>query len=508
MSNAAVKQQLGQPVERGSVLELNPIPLAQREQPPEFPIEALGPVLGEAAERLAYHVQTPPGMAGQSVLAAAALAVQGQVDVARGSIGRGPVSLFCMTVAGSGERKSSLDGLALAPIRDLEAEKRKDHPEAIASYKAAREAWEMRRESVVNASKPKGRQPMKEAEQTFLQEQLAEIDGQEPQSPATPSMTFAEPTAEGIYRHLQHSYPSAGLFSDEGVGFFGGHGMSEESRGRTVAMVSKLWDGSPITRTRGTAGESGFLSGRRLSAHLMVQPVVAAKVLGDPMLQGQGFLARFLIVQETSLVGSRLLKGRDPKSGPHQDPAILRYWETLASLIREPLHTDENGALSPRLASIDGAAFESWARLHDSIEWQLSPEGRFRDVQAFASKAADNAARIATVLAVVEGEANPTPQHIERAGRLMAYYLESMAIRTAEARQDSQELQARDLLEWIKGHGGELHARDFKRLSSEYRSASKARALLSFLVDTGHVQIASSNQNGKPTGWRVREAQS
>lgn len=508
MSHAAVKQQLGQPIERGSVLELNPIPLAKREKSPTFPLEALGPILGEAAERLAYHVQTPPGMAGQSVLAAASLAVQGQVDVARGPIGRGPVSLFCMTVAGSGERKSSLDGLALAPIRDLEAEKRQGHPEALAGYKAAREAWEMRRESVVNASKPKGRQPMKEVDQALLQEQLAEIDGQEPQPPATPSMTFAEPTAEGIYRHLQHSYPSSGLFSDEGVGFFGGHGMSDESRGRTVAMVSKLWDGSPITRTRGTAGESGFLSGRRLSAHLMVQPVVAAKVLGDPLLQGQGFLARFLIVQETSLVGRRLLKGRDPRYGAHHDPAIVRYWETLAALIREPLATDENGALSPRLATIDGAAYEAWARLHDSIEWQLSPEGRFRDVQAFASKAADNAARIATVLAVVEGEPNPMPQHIERAGLLMSYYLESMAVRTGEARQDENELKARDLLEWIQAHGGELHCHDFSRLPSEYRTAKAARPLLTFLVDAGHLQIASSNQHGKPASWRIREAQS
>lgn len=505
MTIAAVKQQGEQPPERGSRLELAPLPLVERETPPDYPLEALGPVLGEAAERLAYYVQTPPGMAGQSVLAAAALAVQGQVDVARGQIGRGPVSLFCMTVAGSGERKSSLDALALAPIRELEAEKRQHHPEELAAYKAAREVWEMRRDSLVNAAKPKGRQTMSEGEAAYLQETLANIDSQEPPPPAMPGLTFSEPTAEGIYRHLQNSGPSGGLFNDEAVGFFGGHGMSEEGRGRTIAMVSKLWDGAPISRTRGTAGESSVLAGRRLSAHLMLQPVVAAKVLGDPLLQGQGFLARFLVVQEPSLVGQRLLKGRDPNRGPHHDPAVGRYWSALAELVRTPLEVDDNGALSPRLAHIKGDALEAWSRLHDGIEWQIGPEGRFRDVQAFASKAADNAARIATVLALVEGESVPTVAHIERAGRLISYYLESMAIRTGEARQDTQELQARDLLQWIKAHGGDLHAQDFKRLPSDYRSAKKARPLLAFLVDTGHLQIATSSPRGQPASWRLAE---
>ena len=503
MTLAAVREQGEQPAERASSIDPAPLPLAERETAPAYPLEALGPVLGDAAERLAYHVQTPPGMAGQSVLAAAALAVQGLVDVARGPHGSGPVSLFFLSVAGSGERKSSLDRLALAPIRELEAEQRQHHPEELAAHKAAREAWEMRRDSLVSSAKPKAKQPMSEGDAAYLQQTLAAIDAEEPQPPPTPSMTFSEPTAEGIYRHLQHNHPSAGLFSDEGVGFFGGHGMSEEGRGRTVAMVSKLWDGDPITRTRGAAGDSGVLAGRRLSAHLMLQPVVAAKVLGDPLLQGQGFLARFLIVQEPSLVGHRLLKGRDPSQGPQHDPAIARYWSRLSELIRAPLELDDSGSITPRLAKIEGEAYKAWARLHDAIEVQSGDEGRFRDVRPFASKAAENAARIATVLALVEGESAPTVAHIERASRLVGYYLESMAIRTAEARQDTEELQARDMLEWIKGHGGRLNAQDFKRLPSEYRSAKKARPLLAFLVDTGHLYIDGSSPRGLPASWRL-----
>ncbi|HCR96867.1 MAG: YfjI family protein [Halomonas sp.] len=505
MSNTAETCWLDQRVDE-VYSNFDPIPLVDRIVAPEYPLEALGSILGEAAERLRYYVQTPPGMAGQSVLAAAALAIQGTTDVQRGPIGDGPVSLMLMTIAESGDRKSSIDRLALSPIRAWEAERREALPNLLADYRAAIEAWQLRRESVVNGAKPKSKEPMNHDQQMRLRDQLLMLDAEKPEPPPRPNITFEEPTAEGSWRHFHEGEPSAGLFSDEAIGFFGGHGMSEESRGRTIAMLSKLWDGSPITRTRGTSGESGIMAGRRLSAHLMLQPVVSAKVLGDPLLMGQGFLARFLVCHEPSMAGTRFLKGRDLSRGAQHDPAIGRYWQSLSETIRTPLDVDDQtGELRLRMAKIEGDAFTAWCALHDSIEHHLSSNGRFIEVKAFASKAADNAARIAAVLALVEGHDSPQREHIERAGKLMAYYLESMAVRTAEAQQDMQEVKARELLEWITDHGGELHAGDFKRLPNAYRSASKARPLLTFLMDMGHIEISATNHHGKPSAWRIRE---
>lgn len=482
-----------------------PLPLPERITAPSYPLEALGPILGEAAERLQYYVQTPAGMAGQSVLAAAALAVQGHADVERGTIGNGPVSLFCLTVAESGDRKSSIDRLALSPVRAFEKERREALPAAQADFKASLEAWEMRRTSVVNESKGKEKGAMSATQQEQIRERLLGLDLDKPSPPCRPNLTFEEPTAEGVFRHLQEGDPTAGLFSDEAVGFFGGHGMSEDNRGRTIAALSKLWDGSAISRTRGASGESGILAGRRLSAHLMLQPVIASKVLGDPVLLGQGFLARFLVCHEPSIAGTRFLKDRDMSLGAQHDPAIGRYWEALSGLIRRPLDVDEKtGELRPRLARIEGAAFQDWCRLHDGIEKHLSADGRFVEVKAFASKAADNAARIATVLAVAEGHSQPQKEHIRRAGVLISYYLESLAIRTEESQQDVKALQARDVLEWMLDRNGELKAEDFKRLPSAYRNANKVRPLLQYLFNLGHVEVIAINQHSKPSAWRVR----
>ena len=297
----------------------------------------------------------------------------------------------------------------------------------------------------------------------------------------------------------------AGLFSDEGVAFFSGHGMADEAKGRTITMLSQLWDGKPITRTRAGAGESGVLAGRRLAAHLMIQPVIADKVLSDQLMMGQGFLARFLVCSELSLVGSRFLSGRSFDESATSDPAIRQFWDTLGELIRQPLPTNEAGELEPETLTIAGPAYKAWAAVHDAIEEQLSPHGELSVIREFASKAADNAARIAAVLSYVETRSAPTAEHINRAAELMQYYLQTMIQRTQEAAQSTAEHEARELADWMKQNGGELYADNFNKLPAAYRKAKKARALLSLLVDYGHAFVTVSGPNGKPRAWKLRE---
>jgi len=484
-------------------LDLSPEPLPLSPKPLSYPIEALGPVLSPAAKRLAYHVQVPIGMACQSVLSAASLVVQGHVDVARGNIGSGPVALFLMTEGESGERKSSVDKIALAPIRAIEAEQREQFDKVMTTFRAEDEAWEMCRKSIIAANEVKGKQAMSEEQQARLSEKLAAHDECRPKPPPMPNLTFSEPTAEGMYKHLKANHPSAGLYSDEAIGFFGGHGMSEEARGRTIEALCHLWDGAPLTRTRGAVGESGFLAGRRLSTHLMMQPIIADKVLGDPLLQGQGFLPRFLICREPSLIGTRFLADRDPSASVENDPDIAAYCRRINELARKELPINDSGELEPRLLRIEGKPFSVLCDLHDGIESELAPDGVFHDIRAFASKATENAARLAAIMAVVEGADAISVTHIERAGQLVTYYLETMKSRTDEAQQDQQERQARDLLGWISSHGGTLHQNDFKRLPSAYRSAKKARLLLDKLAQAGYLSATKYSARNTVTEWKI-----
>ncbi len=79
--------------------EQEPEPLRRPVPPaPEYPLAALGDILGPAAQRIADTIQAPAAICGQSLLAAASLAVQPHADVLIDGR-REPLSLWCISIA-------------------------------------------------------------------------------------------------------------------------------------------------------------------------------------------------------------------------------------------------------------------------------------------------------------------------------------------------------------------------------------------------------------------------
>jgi hypothetical protein len=97
-------------------------------------------------------------------------------------------------------------------------------------------------------------------------------------------------------------------------------GMSVDAKLRTAAGLSSAWDGEPIKRVRAADGVT-VLAGRRLAVHLMAQPDVAAVMLNDPLLGGQGLLSRVLATAPDMSSGTRMW--REPSSGTL--PTIEKY---------------------------------------------------------------------------------------------------------------------------------------------------------------------------------------
>jgi hypothetical protein len=85
--------------------------------------------------------QAPAALVMQSVLAAASLAVQAHADVETLG-GSAPLSLFFLSVAESGERKSSADKLAIAPIADWELRQNRPYAAKLRGYEHSLEVFE------------------------------------------------------------------------------------------------------------------------------------------------------------------------------------------------------------------------------------------------------------------------------------------------------------------------------------------------------------------------------
>ena len=443
--------------------------------PPRFPIDALGP-LKQPALAIQSRTQAPIEICAQSVLAVATLAVQAHIDVDLPGGGTKPVVNMFVSIAESGERKTSVDKIALAPVRDMEAQWNRDHKLALAEYENRLVAWKTARSGV------------KKGAVVDIVAALGEI-GLEPEAPPHPMLICSDVTPEALVLHLEKGRPMAGLFTAEGGILVGGAAFTDESRMRTAALINSLWDGEPIRRQRVGTGTT-FLPGRRCCAHIMMQQVVADRLLGDSMLDGIGMLARMLVVAPESTAGSRLFKRDAPENA-----ATLRVYDDRikALLLMEPITGNLHGReLVPRVISLDAAASAAWIVFHDQCETALRTNGELATIKPFAAKLAEHAGRLAAVLtAYADPEAQTVPLWAMESGiQLAGHYAMEMLRLHGGACIPLPLRHAQKLLDWWQQRDDPiLHlARIYQYGPSDLRTGKTAKDAVKALIDHGWVE--------------------
>lgn len=467
-----------------------PLPPGER-----FPIEALGDTFAAAATAIMDRIQCPDAIAGNSVLAAMGHASQAHADVVVPATGaRRPTSLFLITVAGTGERKSSADKEASAPIQAREEELRAEYEADRQTYQREHRAYEL---AVSEAEKAKGDRSAKSS--------ALEAVGDEPESPLLPYLSADEPTVEGLHKLFERGQPSLALSSDEGGAMLGGHAFANEHKLRSLAALSGLWDGTPIRRIRAGDGAS-VMPGRRLALHLMLQPGVATRLLSDPEALEQGLASRLLVAAPASTAGTRMQREEKPETAA----ALRRYTSKTLGLLERPPRLIEGtrNALNPRPVSFTPNAAAAWRKLADEIERKLVDGADFAQIRGFANKLAEHMARIAAVLTIATDPdaAEIGLDALGRAATLGDFYA-SEALRMFEAGRSSPEIeQAEKLLRWLKEWPEPIVslAAIYQRGPNSIRDASTARRAVSFLESHGWL----SRLEGKHTvaGNRTREA--
>ena len=403
-----------------------------------YPVEALGP-LREAVKAVQGLTQAPVAIPAASALAVASLAVQGFANV--GTLGGDrPVSLYVLTIARSGERKSSCDAPLMAALHEYEREQSKAQDDEIAAWKNAHALWKGERDRILAEAK-RGKGEKKTAAQADL-----DALGKEPASPPSPDRIVSEPTFEGLTRLFTIGQPSLGIFSDEGGQFLGGHAMNSDNRQKTLAALNDLWQGNPIRRTRSGDGHI-TLYGRRLATHLMVQPAVARAFMADTMATDTGFLPRFLICEPLSTIGTRF------QANARRDAdALANFGDRLRTILETPLPMDdETRELKPRVLQLSHEARTLLVGFADVTEAAQAKGGNLEKVTGYASKAAEQAARVAGVLTLWRDLHAPavTVQDMGDGIALAQFYL-SEAVRLADAAQVSQDIErAEALRRWL-----------------------------------------------------------
>lgn len=420
-----------------------PQPLLREIAPPaDFPVHALG-ALREAVLAAAGETQAPLAIAAASALAVASLAVQAHADVATLG-GNRPLSLYLLTIAASGERKSSVDRLLLRGLREVEEAEAAQYGVEQAAYLTSREVYDARKKAALAALGGK-------------KSAIAEVDlralGDPPAMPIAPFRTMSDATLEAAYKALQTGQPSQGLFSDEGGAFLGGFSMSADQRMKSLALLNSAWDGSALDRLRVADGNSR-LYGRRLALHLMAQLSIAHGFIGDPLTGEIGFLPRCLICEPASTIGTRL------SHLTRSDPFKL---ESFASRLKQVLAApvplaDDGRSLKPRLLKLSAQARVVLTQFADEVEAESGPGKAYSHVTGTASKAAEQACRLAGVMEMWRDleAAEISMEVMIWAIELARFYL-SEASRLSSAATVSAEVAAAEKLRlWLLGSWPEV----------------------------------------------------
>ena len=382
-------------------------------EPQPYPVKALGP-LADACIAIAEGAQMSQAIVGQCLLTSAALLAQSRADV-RTLAGVKPASVYALTVADSGEGKTTAEQTALHAISEHQKSEAKAYREYVEQI--AREA--------VNAKK----------------------DDPKPDTPPKPYRIMRDGTVEGIRREFAEGIPSQGVFTSEAAALLCGYGMSADNRAKSAAAFNSLWDDGAISVSRALAGRIE-LHDRRLSLHWLIQPDAVRNALHDPLLTNMGFWPRFLVAWPEPGAPKKALDFR-----PENDARIVKFWDRCRSMLT-PLCDDCGGLpvieTTPEAHSLICEFFE---RIEQTAK---SKGGMLETVKPFAVRATEQLFRIAAVLAVFEDRREIDAQAARNAMALTLHSLETWRAIYGDREEAEATRLALKLFDWLLRQPGQM----------------------------------------------------
>lgn len=106
-------------------------------------------------------------------------------------------------------------------------------------------------------------------------------------------------------------------------------------------------------------------------------------------------------------------------------PAVDVFNARVRALLDTPLITDAQGGLAPTMLDLSPAAHAAWVHAYDHIERQLGGAGHYASIRDVAAKAAENIARLAALLHVLDhGPAGEIDERcVEDTSRIIDWHL-------------------------------------------------------------------------------------
>jgi hypothetical protein len=468
---------------------LAPLPLKQEHTSPlPYPVACLPAIIQNAVLSYQAYGKQPLSLIACSALANISLACQALANVARDKMLVSPVSLYFLSISPSGSRKSSVDHAFGQPIRSWEKKTSEALEPTVRNARELHQAWLGEKEALLAQIR---RAAVTGQDATRFKEQLTFLVENEPTVPLVPSLFFEDATQEAITSRLATGWPSASIWSDEGGIVLSGYGMQNNTT-KFVALLNRLWDGKDFVSHRKTS-RSFVLANRRLTVSLMLQPLLmeqmAAKNQG--IVRQSGFLARSLMACPENSMGTRFYE--EP---PESLVDLQSFHERIIACLDTSLFLDQKGCFEIPALPFASQAKAVWIKQFNDMEAGLSHKGKWALISDFASKAAENTARLAALFHLFDGKDGAINcEDVERATEIVRWHL-SDTKRIFLAPKSSKDFQdATKLLHWMMKKAIQRTTPQYLQQYSPLRDKKKRDEAIQILLEYHYLK--KFNENNK-----------
>ena len=437
-----------------------PVPLLGGIAPPELRADALPGWLGAFVGSLCAALQVPATMVIGMALSVLATCVQRRYVVLVHDGYVEPTSLWSLTVAPSGSRKSAVLSALTAPLGAWE----KRAGDRMRREIAANNARIVVAEAAIKRLQGQAGKCDDQQEREHLRKQIEDEIANTPERMFAPRVFVNDATVERTQMVLVEQGGKASVLADEAGLFtslssnYGGAG------GPALDVLLSGHSGGDVRVER--ASRQAYVTRAAVTLGLMLQPDLLNDAAGSNRFKASGLIARFNYFVPGPFVGGRDVRRFTPVPSDVRD----QYARSIDELLPNPM---EGPHLPPIVVSLDALALELWFDFAQECETGLAEGGALSAVADLGAKLAGTAARIALLFELVE--VGPKPDAVSEGSMARAIALCRQLVPHARAAfkllaADEADRDADHVLQWIVAKGEQESIRQ-----SEIHFALRAR---------------------------------
>jgi hypothetical protein len=348
-----------------------------------YPSFAVPPLLYQAGNNVGEKLKCADEITAQGMQAVVSAALQSRIEVDVPVYGISPTNLWMITVAGSAEGKDSVSKLLGAGLARFANEiMDRDRTESILSA-AEFDTWRAVRDGLQNRLR---RQVGRGEDFEEIKRLLTEHHLKKRVAPMSHCLTLDNFNSKDLVTNLAKHSKYIFVDSTEGSSIFNLKAI------KNLHSVVKTYAGESMIFNFGTSNPKTYsVHGGLTTMSVMIQPKLLSDLLEDKidLLIQSGFLPRFLPAYPLPQRGRRFIDDQELNSDG-LDAFNRRVYDVLseAPYFKSRSEKKITMVLSPQARLL-------WINVRNAIEASMAPGGGLFSVPEFASRLANNAARMA-----------------------------------------------------------------------------------------------------------------